>query len=82
MFAKIFYQNVSMWGLVLKSLLQGTRWCNRISIMILGLEAMTFSASKSMGYVMMSVNLDFIVWLLSGLLSGPKIQLNWTQFGE
>ena len=82
MFVKNFYRNIFMWSLVLKSLLQETRWCNRILIRILGLEAMTFSASKSMGYVMMSVNLDFIVWLLSGLLSGPKIQLNWTQFGE
>jgi hypothetical protein len=36
-----------MWGLVLKSLLQGTSWCNWILITILGLGAMTFfSISK------------------------------------
>jgi hypothetical protein len=41
MFAKKSYQNISMWDLVLKSLLRGTPWCNWILITILGLGAMT-----------------------------------------
>ena len=59
-----------MWGLVLKSLLQGTRWCNRISIMILGLEAITLFTLKSIRYVLMSVNLDFTAWLLPSCCVG------------
>jgi hypothetical protein len=68
MAVKIFYRNISMWDLVLKGLLQETRWCNRILIMILGLGDMTFLTSKSMGYVRMSVILAFSACLLYGLL--------------
>jgi F0F1-type ATP synthase assembly protein I len=46
MFAKKSYRNISMWGLVLKSLLRGTPWCNWILITILGLGATTFFILK------------------------------------
>ena len=44
----------------MKSLLQETRWCNRILIRILGLAATTFFSSKNMGYLLMLSILDFL----------------------
>jgi hypothetical protein len=51
MFVQKNYQNISMWSFVLKSLLPGIRWCNRILIMTLGLGDMTFLPQKHEVYV-------------------------------
>jgi hypothetical protein len=82
MFVNFFYRNISTWGLVLKSLLQGTRWCNQILIRILGLWDMTFFISKSMRFVLMSAISAFSACQLLHLLSGPRIQLKWAQISE
>jgi hypothetical protein len=88
MFNKIFYQNISTWGLVFKSVLQGTWWFNRILIRILGLWVMVFFTSKSMGHVLILAILAFTAWLLLGLLSSPRrrtIELDpiwWSKWGK
>ena len=55
-----FYLNISMWDLVLNSLLQRIQWCNRILISMLGLAVMTYFTWKNIACVLMSLILDFM----------------------
>ena len=63
-----------MWSLILKSLLQETRWCNRILIRIFGLSVMIFFLLQKVWKLLMSAFLSWLAAALAYVSKPPKAQ--------
>ena len=86
---KFFIEMYPCGGLVLKSLLQGTRWCNRISIKTLGLGTTTFFLLQkawdmlTAAFLSLLHGCSLIRCMMRGTVSeGPRNQLNSAQLRE